>query len=63
MDTCRETLYKILEQAFDYELAYKDTSSQEYKQKQDLCEQYHKNNRDKILNIYWLAHETLLWET
>jgi hypothetical protein len=49
--TDRETLHKILEQALDYELADKDTSTEESKQKQDLCEQY-RDNKDRIVDYF-----------
>jgi hypothetical protein len=49
--TDRETLHKILQQALDYELADKDTSGEECKQKQDLCEQY-RDNKDRIVEYF-----------
>ena len=36
----------------DYESADKDISSEEAKQKQNLCEQYHQNNREKIVDYF-----------
>ena len=48
--TDRDTLYKILEQALDYVLS--DTETFEEKSKQNLCEQYHKNNREKIVDYF-----------
>jgi hypothetical protein len=47
--TDRETLYKILEQALDYLLSDEKYIGEKSKQKQNLCERYQQNKRDKII--------------